>query len=80
MTDTPDDVPVLPGWFGPQARQAIAWAAAAAVTKGWISSDAEPLVIGFGMAAAGYAWTLISRHRTRKALKDAIAAPAGMAR
>ena len=79
MTDTPDDAPALPGFLTPMIRQGLALGFGVLIGKGVFTADQAEAVIGGALALVPAAWTLFSRHSTRKALKAAIAAPEGRA-
>ena len=75
-----NDTPNLPGFITPMIRQVLALAFGVLIGKGVFTADQAEAVIGGLLALLPVAWALFSRHATREALKDAIAAPAGMAR
>ncbi len=70
----------LPGWFTPILRNVLALVSGFVIAKGWFTAEQWVQIGGGITAAAGAIWTLYSRAQTRKKLKEAIAAPAGLAK
>lgn len=49
------------------------------VSKGYITADHTPEIVGAGLTVVAVVWSLIQKANAHAALKDAIAAPAGKA-
>ena len=69
----------LPAQMQGQLRAGLAFVGGILVSKGLIAADQVPALVGFGTLAAGALWSWWSHRQANKALKAAIAAPAGQA-
>lgn len=71
--DTP-----IPTYIAAIIRMGLNAAAGALATKGAIGADQTELVVGAGLALVSLAWSIIQKRNAHAALKDAVAAPAGL--
>lgn len=71
---------LLPASLGAVLRQLLTFAGGILVSRGLVSADQAPELVGAVLTVAGIAWSLVQKRRASKALAAAIAAPAGLAR
>lgn len=75
MDTTPGAVPT---YLASIARWAIATGAGFLIGKGYVTAEQAATVSAAALALLPLAWSLIQKRNAGKALKDAIAAPAGL--
>lgn len=78
---TPDEPapPLIPAYVATILRAVIAASGGYIVQQGWLSADDLEKVTGGLMILGATVWGLVQKHNAQKALKKAIAAPAGLA-
>lgn len=71
---------VIPANILSVIRAALNYGAGALLAKGAITDGQQDLVVGLGLAAVALAWSFVQNSMHKKALAQAIAAPAGLAK
>lgn len=77
MNDTAPSA--VPAYIGSLVRNALVLVSGYIIGKGWLTSDQANAFTGAALAALPIVWSLVQKHNANKALKSAIAAPAGKA-
>lgn len=80
MTDAPDTAPnPLPAYLATVARAGLTTAGGYLVGKGVITAEQAPELVAAALIGLSVLWGFIQKYNAHKALKSAIAAPAGQA-
>lgn len=74
MEEVPD---ILPKQIASVLRHGLTFLGGFLLSKGYITAEIVPQFIAGGLALSALGWSIVQQVNSHKALKDAVAAPAG---